>query len=115
MLFSGMSQVGQGPQAKYSASTSGHVQSDGPALTQPSVRRWVGKSVKVKEDRRFVQGEGLYSDDIQLKQMLYAAVLRSPHAHAKVRGVDVSRATRLKGVVATLTGRELAKLTNPMR
>jgi CO/xanthine dehydrogenase Mo-binding subunit len=84
-------------------------------LSRPAVRRWVGKSIKIKEDRRFVQGEGLYSDDIQLRPMLYAAVLRSPHAHAKVREVDVSKAVRLKGVVATLTGRELAKLTNPMR
>src|SRR4029077_14397293 len=86
-----------------------------PMLSRPAARRWVGKSVKVKEDRRFVQGKGLYSDDFQLKPMLYAAVLRSPHAHAKVREVDVSKAAAIKGVVATLTGRELAKLTNPMR
>jgi 2-furoyl-CoA dehydrogenase large subunit len=84
-------------------------------VSRPTVRRWVGKSIKVKEDRRFVQGKGLYSDDIQLKQMLYAAVLRSPYAHAKIKGIDVSKATSLKGVVATLTGPELPSLTNPMR
>jgi len=83
-------------------------------MSRPAVRRWVGKSIRVKEDGRFVQGKGLYSDDIQLKQMLYAAVLRSPHAHAKIKGIDVSKAMRLKGVVATLTGPELATLTNPM-
>ena len=82
-------------------------------MSQPAVRRWVGKSIKVKEDRRYVQGKGLYSDDIQLKQMLHAAVLRSPFAHAKIKSIDVSKATSLKGVVATLTGPELPALTNP--
>jgi len=84
-------------------------------MSPPAVRRWVGKPIKVKEDRRFVQGKGLYSDDIQLKGTLYAAVLRSPHAHANVKGIDVSKATMLKGVFATLTGPELPGLTNPMR
>jgi len=83
-------------------------------MSPPAVRRWVGKPIRVKEDGRFVQGKGLYSDDIQLRQMLYAAVLRSPHAHAKIKRVDVSKALRLKGVVATLTGPELPDLTNPM-
>jgi 2-furoyl-CoA dehydrogenase large subunit len=84
-------------------------------MSQPTVRRWVGKSIRVKEDRRFVQGKGLYSDDIQLKQMLHAAVLRSPFAHAKIKSIDVSKVTSLKGAVATLTGPELPALTNPMR
>src|SRR4029077_2151521 len=57
----------------------------------------------------------LFSDDIQLKQTLYAAVLRSPHAHAKIKGIDVSKVRSLKGAVATLTGPELPGLTNPMR
>ena len=39
-------------------------------MSKPPVKRWVGKPIKVKEDRRFVQGKGLYSDDIQLKRML---------------------------------------------
>lgn len=90
---------------------------EGPGSTDkpPAVRRWVGKSIKVKEDHRFVQGKGVYSDDIQLKQMLHAAVLRSPFAHAKIKSIDVSKVTGLKGVVATLTGPELPALTNPMR
>lgn len=83
-------------------------------MSHPAVRRWVGRSIRVKEDRRFVQGEGLYSDDIQLKRMLYAAVLRSPHAHARIKSVDVSNATKLKGVVTALTGTELPSLTSPM-
>ena len=78
------------------------------------MRRWVGKSIKVKEDLRFVQGKGFYADDIQLKGVLYAAVLRSPYAHAKIKSIDVSKVTGLKGVVATLTGLELKTLANPM-
>ena len=73
-------------------------------MSRPAVRRWVGRSIRVKEDRRFVQGKGLYSDDIQLKQTLYAGVLRSPHAHARIKRIDISKALKLKGVVATLTG-----------
>ena len=84
-------------------------------MSHPAVRRWVGKPIKTKEDRRFVQGKGLYSDDIQLKQTLYAAVLRSPHAHAVIKSIDVSKVMSLKGAVATLTGPELPGLTNPMR
>ena len=85
------------------------------SMSQPAVRRWVGKPIKTKEDRRFVQGKGLYSDDIQLKRTLYAAVLRSPHAHANIKSIDISKAARLEGVVATLAGPELPGLTNPMR
>ena len=84
-------------------------------LSRPTARRWVGRSIKAKEDHRFVQGKGLYTDDIQLKATLHAAVLRSPHAHAKIKSIDVSEAARLKGVVATLTGQELPTMTNPMR
>ena len=86
-----------------------------PTVSRPTIRRWVGKSIRIKEDRRFVQGKGLYSDDIQLKQTLYAAVLRSPHAHAMIKSIDASKAMSLKGAVATLTGPELPGLTNPMR
>lgn len=82
-------------------------------MSQP-VQRWVGRSIKVKEDLRFVQGKGFYTDDIQLKGMLYAAVLRSPYAHAKIKNIDVSRVTSLDEAVATLTGPELKTLTNPM-
>ena len=84
------------------------------ATSRPAVKRWVGRSIKTKEDLRFVQGKGLYADDIRLKDSLQAAVLRSPHAHAKINSVDVSKAMKLPGVVAILVGSELPKLTSPM-
>jgi len=84
-------------------------------LSKPATKRWVGKSIKVKEDLRFVQGKGLFTDDIQLKGTLHAAVLRSPHAHAEIKKIDFSALKKLKGVAAVLTGPELPGLTNPMR
>lgn len=52
-------------------------------------------------------GSGLYADDIALPRMLHAKILRSPHAHAKIRSIDVSAALAFPGVVATLVGAEL--------
>ncbi|HKT22862.1 MAG TPA: molybdopterin cofactor-binding domain-containing protein, partial [Nitrososphaerales archaeon] len=86
-----------------------------PSGKSPARKRWVGRPIKAKEDLRFVQGRGLYADDIQLKGMLHAAVLRSPFAHANIKSIDVSKAKKLAGVVAVLTGPELPALTNPMR
>ncbi|MCB9741509.1 MAG: molybdopterin-dependent oxidoreductase [Alphaproteobacteria bacterium] len=52
-------------------------------------------------------GEALYADDLTLPRMLHGKILRSPHAHARVRGVDTSKAEALPGVVAVMTGAEL--------
>ncbi|MBI1737257.1 MAG: xanthine dehydrogenase family protein molybdopterin-binding subunit [Candidatus Rokubacteria bacterium] len=68
----------------------------------------IGQSVRRVEDPRLVQGLGRYSDDVDLARQAYAAVVRSPHAHARIRAVDVAAASRAPGVVAVLTGAELA-------
>ena len=52
-------------------------------------------------------GSGIYADDISLPRMLYAKILRSPHAHARIRGIDLGAALAHPGVVATLVGAEL--------
>ncbi len=52
-------------------------------------------------------GSGIYADDISFPRMLHAKLLRSPHAHARIRGIDVSEALKLPGVIAALTGDEL--------
>src|SRR5919199_6210584 len=70
---------------------------------------WLGRSVKRKEDDRFIQGRGNYVDDINLPGMLHMAVLRSPFAHARIRSIDVSRAQVLPGVVAVVTGELMAQ------
>src|SRR5207302_7039440 len=67
----------------------------------------IGASVVRKEDRRFITGKGRYVDDIKLLGMTYAHFIRSPHAHAKVKGIDSSAALKMPGVVAVLTGQEI--------
>ncbi len=65
---------------------------------------YVGMPMKRKEDPRLIQGLGQYVDDIRLPDMHYAAILRSPHAHAKIVSIDTSKAATARGVVAVLTG-----------
>ncbi len=68
----------------------------------------LGQSVKRVEDYKFLTGKGRYTDDIVLPRMTFAAVVRSPHAHANIRGIDSSEAAAADGVVAVLNGEEMA-------
>ena len=70
----------------------------------------VGASPKRKEDGRFVAGHGRYLDDVQVDGLLHVAIVRSPHAHARVRGVDAEAARALPGVVAVWTLGDLPEL-----
>ncbi|MEV4469626.1 aerobic carbon-monoxide dehydrogenase large subunit [Nonomuraea sp. NPDC049504] len=63
-----------------------------------------------KEDARFIRGRGNYTDDVRLPGMLYGAVLRSPHAHARIVSVDTSAAEAHPKVKAVITGETLAGL-----
>ncbi|MCP4384143.1 MAG: xanthine dehydrogenase family protein molybdopterin-binding subunit [Hyphomicrobiales bacterium] len=67
----------------------------------------IGVSVLRKEDRRFTTGQGEYTDDVNLSQQLHAVFVRSPHAHATIKSVDLSAAEKMPGVVALHTGEEL--------
>jgi len=69
--------------------------------------RYIGKPLKRKEDPRLIQGLGHYVDDLRLPETHYAAFVRSPYAHAKVRSVDVSKARTAPGVVLALTGADV--------
>src|SRR5665213_3353138 len=60
-----------------------------------------------------MQGRGLYVSDIELPRMGHVAFVRSPHAHAKIRGIDVTEARRVAGVIAVVTGKELAAVITP--
>ena len=68
----------------------------------------IGQSVRRLEDPHLVQGLGRYSDDVNLARQAYAVVVRSTHAHARVRGIDASAALKAPGVLAVLTGADLA-------
>jgi carbon-monoxide dehydrogenase large subunit len=69
----------------------------------------MGHSIKRKEDLRFLQGKGNYVDDVQLPDMLFGQMVRSPYAHARLKGVNTEKAMQLPGVVAVITGEDLAK------
>ncbi|BCF93080.1 xanthine dehydrogenase family protein molybdopterin-binding subunit [Paraburkholderia sp. PGU16] len=66
----------------------------------------IGKPIPRVEDQRFVTGNGQYTDDIRVDGQLHAAFLRSPHAHAGLRSVDISAAQQAPGVIAVLVGQD---------
>ena len=81
----------------------------------PRVRpKLVGTSVKRKEDPRLITGNGQYLDDIKLPGMAHVAILRSPHAHARIHHIDTSAARALPGVIDVITGAELRDSVNPL-
>src|SRR4249919_3752103 len=77
--------------------------------TEAEEIRGVGHSVRRKEDDRLIRGKGTFIDDFKLPGMLHMAILRSPFAHAKLNGIDTSRAAALPGVVAVVTGELMAQ------
>jgi aerobic carbon-monoxide dehydrogenase large subunit len=68
----------------------------------------IGAAVRRKEDHRFITGKGHYTDDVSRPGQTYAFFVRSPHAHAKIRSVDSRAAAGMAGVLAVLTGKDLA-------
>lgn len=75
--------------------------------------KWIGTDMKRVEDPRLLAGKGIYIDDIQLPRMAHAAVLRSPHAHARILSIDTSKAEKVPGVILVMTGAEAAEVTGP--
>jgi carbon-monoxide dehydrogenase large subunit len=84
------------------------------AETAKAGRRWLGKSVNRVEDPRFLRGEGRYVDDIKLPGMAHAAILRSPHAHARIVSIDTTKAAALPGVLAVVTGKDVSERAAPL-
>jgi carbon-monoxide dehydrogenase large subunit len=74
----------------------------------------LGSPLRRKEDRRFVTGRGRYVEDLRFPDMLHAAFVRSPHAHARVRSIDTTSARGLAGVVAVYTARDLPECARPI-
>jgi 2-furoyl-CoA dehydrogenase large subunit len=75
----------------------------------------VGRPLPLKEDARLVAGRGRFVDDLGRPHMLHAAMLRSPHAHARIVAIDTREAEALPGVLAILTGAEAAARSGPIR
>jgi 2-furoyl-CoA dehydrogenase large subunit len=74
----------------------------------------IGSRVKRREDARLVVGQGQYIGDLSLPGMVHAALLRSPYAHARIKGIDATEALKLPGVLAVVTGAELKENIRPM-
>ncbi len=69
----------------------------------------IGSKVERTEDKKFITGKGRYTADITLHGQSYAFFIRSPHARAKIKKVDIAKALKAPGVVSILTGEDIVK------
>src|SRR4051812_18953851 len=81
------------------------------ALDRPN--SYIGRSVPRPNLTRLTEGRGQYVSDVMLPRMVHVAFVRSPHAHARIVGIDTAAAKRAAGVVAVVAGSELAKVITP--
>jgi CO/xanthine dehydrogenase Mo-binding subunit len=78
-------------------------------MTEARTTAYIGQPLRRREDFKFITGKGLYTDDVKLAPgTLHVAFLRSPHAHATIKRVDVCAATRAPGIRLVLSGADLA-------
>jgi carbon-monoxide dehydrogenase large subunit len=80
----------------------------------PPAARHVGRALRRKEDPRLITGRARYVDDIAMPGMVWAAMIRSPEAHARIVSIDASAARERSGVLAVFTGEDLADLEAPL-
>src|SRR6266478_4532000 len=86
-----------------------------PDVVETISKRWVGAAVGRKEDEALLTGQARFIDDVYpIPGICFAAVLRSPHAHARIRWVDVARARELPGVRDIITGKDVQGLIGPI-
>src|SRR5438477_11152416 len=81
------------------------------ALDRPN--SYIGRSVPRPNLARLTQGRGQYVSDVVLPRMVHVAFVRSPHAHARIVNIETAAARQAPGVVALVTGAELAKVITP--
>src|ERR1700743_3327173 len=81
------------------------------ALDRPN--SYIGRSVPRPNLARLTQGRGQYVSDVVLPRMVHVAFVRSPHAHARIKSIDAAEAKKSPGVVAVVTGAELANIVTP--
>src|ERR1700690_3232401 len=75
-----------------------------------AVTTMIGARIQRREDPKLITGHGHYVDDVNLVNMAHMSVVRSPHAHARIKSIDTSHALASKGVVAVLTFAEIKPL-----
>src|SRR5262249_52379279 len=79
-----------------------------------AVTKLFGAKIKRREDPRLITGRATYTDDLQPAGLAYAHIVRSPHAHARIKRIDVEAARRHPGVVGVFTGNDLQGKINPI-
>jgi carbon-monoxide dehydrogenase large subunit len=79
-----------------------------------SAPRFVGRAVARVEDPQLLTGQAEFIDNLVLPRMLHCAILRSPHAHARIKSIDTAEAAKLPGVFAVVTGEDAARWSNPV-
>ena len=76
--------------------------------------RIFGSAIRRREDPRLLTGLGTFTDDLSLPGMVHAAMLRSPHAHARIVSIDTAKAAKAPGVLAVYIGKDIAEALKPM-
>src|SRR4051812_19623302 len=74
---------------------------------------WIGRPMRRREDPRLLMGRGRYLGDLRQPGAATVAILRSPYAHARIRSISTERAAVARGVVAVVTGQEIASAVRP--
>ena len=85
-----------------------------PETARPEPERYVGQALRRKEDPRLITGRATYTDDMTMPGMLYAAIVRSTEAHARISSIDTQEARQHPGVVAVFTGDDIADVGAPI-
>src|SRR5215469_18701940 len=83
-------------------------------MTETTTLTYIGQPLRRREDFKFITGKGRYVDDIKIAGMLHLAILRSPHAHAVIKRVDLAAAKAAAGVRVALSGADLAGKIGPI-
>ena len=79
-----------------------------------SAPRYIGRPIDRIEDPALLTGQAEFIDNLVLPRMLHCAILRSPHAHARITAIDTSEAEKLPGVFAIVTGADAERWSNPV-
>jgi carbon-monoxide dehydrogenase large subunit len=85
----------------------------GPTAVRTPEGGCIGAPIPRREDARLLTGRGTFVDDLEMPGVAHAAMLRSPHAHARVRRIDVTAALALPGVLAVITADDIADIQKP--
>ena len=85
----------------------------GPAAARTPEGGYIGAPIPRREDARLLTGRGTFVDDLEMPGVAHAAMVRSPHAHARVRGIDTAAALALPGVLAVVSAADVADIQKP--